>query len=81
MPRRADLERFATKADLERFEARADERYATKAELKAGLDDVERHMGVLYRNLDAKIDTLAEHLSDQMQKMSSVLERLDRRAV
>ena len=90
---KADLERFATKADLERFATKADlERFATKAdlerleaktalELSAVRTDVqasERRLRVLIEHLSGSVDTLAVHLSDQMHRLSDLVERLDR---
>jgi hypothetical protein len=63
---KTDLERFATKTDLERF--------ATKADLEAS----ERRLRVLFEHLAGSVDTLAVHLSDQMHRLSDLVERLDR---
>ena len=72
---KADLERFATKADLERFEAK------TALELSAIRTDVaasERRLRVLFEHLSGSVETLAVHLSDQMHRLSDLVERLDR---
>jgi len=60
------LPTLATKTDLERF--------ATKADLEAS----ERRVRVLLEHLGGSVDTLAEHLSDQMHRLSDLVERLDR---
>lgn len=63
---KADLDRFATKTDLEAF--------ATKADLEAS----ERRLRVLFEHLSGSVDTLAVHLSEQMHRLSDLVERLDR---
>ena len=60
------LPTLATKDDLERF--------ATKDDLEAS----ERRLRVLFEHLSGSVDTLAVHLSDQMHRLSDLVERLDR---
>jgi hypothetical protein len=60
------LPTLATKADLERF--------ATRADLEAS----ERRLRVLFEHLSGSVETLAVHLSDQMHRLSDLVERLDR---
>ena len=81
---KADLERFATKTDLERFATKADlERFATKTTLelsaiRGDLEASERRLRVLFEHLSGSVETLAVHLSDQMHRLSGLVERLDR---
>ena len=60
------LPTLATKTDLERF--------ATKTDLEAS----ERRLRVLFEHLGGSVETLAVHLSDQMNRLSDLVERLDR---
>jgi dsDNA-specific endonuclease/ATPase MutS2 len=90
---KTDLERYATKADLERFATKADlERFATKADLerlssrtdlelsaiRTAVETSERRIRVLFEHLSGSVETLAVHLSDQMHRLSDLVERLDR---
>jgi hypothetical protein len=47
---------------------------ATKTDLEAS----ERRLRVLLEHLGGSVDTLAVHLSDQMHRLSDLVERLDR---
>jgi hypothetical protein len=45
---------------------------------KADLEASERRLRVLLEHLGGSVDTLAVHLSDQMHRLSDLVERLDR---
>ena len=81
---KTDLEHFATKADLERFATKADlERLSTRTDLelsaiRTAVETSERRLRVLFEHLSGSVETLAVHLSDQMHRLSDLVERLDR---
>ena len=69
------LPTLATKADLERVST------GTNLELSAIRTDVEtseRRMRVLVEHLSGSVETRGVHLSDQMHRLSDLVERLDR---
>ena len=81
---KTDLERFATKTDLERYATKADlERLSTRTDLelsaiRTAVETSERRIRVLFEHLSVSVETLAVHLSDQMHRLSDLVERLDR---
>ena len=64
-----DLAAFATKKDLETFATKKDlEACATKKDLKDGLDELRRHMQVLYEDLVERIKVLGEGRSKRSRR-------------
>ena len=72
---KTDLERFATKADLERLSTRTDLELSA---IRTAVETSERRIRVLFEHLNGSVETLAVHLSDQMHRLSDLVERLDR---
>ena len=72
---KTDLERFATKADLERLSTRTDLELSA---IRTAVETSERRIRVLFEHLSGSVETLAVHLSDQMHRLSDLVERLDR---
>lgn len=79
-----DLERFATKDDLKRCATKDDlEQFATKRdleelrrEMRAGFDELRRHMGVLVEDVLAGVRTMIEGV-DVRPRVARLEERTD----
>jgi len=55
-----DLKAFATKDDLKALEAKFERTFATKADLREGLEEAKRHATMLHEDLVERLKLLGE---------------------